>query len=279
MKKITIILVLLMLTMYMAACAPATSTTETPSGTGTAVTTETPSSLETATAGPAASIGNVDDLIALVNQYVASGDITGQAENGLLAKLETINQKLMNGQVDPAANEMGAFVNQVQAQFGKQISEVAATALVAKAQEMAAAFGIVIPVTGGDATVVPATALPSDPMTGNLSKPIPMGTQVDHQTQWDAIAAQVTQTVGFSTFNYDLYQLPANTSWDDTLAYYKTEAAAAGWGDAPSSTNEMAGEHYAVWSVTGSDGTTNYFIVARAEANDTTLTLNIFGSK
>jgi hypothetical protein len=114
---------------------------------------------------------------------------------------------------------------------------------------------------------------------GKMSKPTPMGTLVEHQTQWDAFANQVVDAVGFSDFNYDLYQLPENSSWEDILAYYTTKAAAAGWGDAPSQTSEMAGEHYAVWSVTGTDGTTNYFIVARGEANDTALTLNIFGSK
>jgi hypothetical protein len=170
-------------------------------------------------------------------------------------------------------------VNEVQVQAGKKISETASTALIAKAQEVVAALVAVIPVTGGKSTEAVSTALPSDPMPENLSKPIPMGTQVDHQTQWDAFAAQVVQSVGFTTFNYDLYQLPADSSWDDTLAYYTTEAATAGWGTAPRSTDEMTGGHYAVWSVTGPDGTTNYFVVAQAEANDNTLTLNIIGSK
>lgn len=243
------------------------------------MTTETPSSMETVTAGPSASIENLDDLIAMVNKYVASGDITGQAENGLLAKLETIQQKLLKGQINPAGNEMGAFINEVQAQAGKKISDPAATALIAKAQEVAAELVASVPVTGGKATEAVSTAHPIDPTMGKLPKPTPMGTLVEHQTQWDMIAAQVVESVGFSNFNYDLYQLPANTPWEDLLAYYTTEAAAAGWGDAPSQTNEMAGEHYAVWSVTGSDGTTNYFIVARGEANDSALTLNIFGSK
>ena len=243
------------------------------------MTTETPSSMEAVTAEPSALTGNVDELIAMVNDFVASGEITGQAENGLLAKLETINKKLMNGQIDPAANEMGAFVNEVQAQVGKKISEAAATALIAKAQEVAAELVASVPVTGGEGTVVPSTIHAINPMMGNQSKPTPMGDQVDHQTQWDGIATQVVQSVGFSTFKYDLYQLPANTSWEDTLAYYTTQAATAGWGDAPISTNEMAGEHYAVWSVAGSDGTTNYFIVAQAEANDSEFTLNIFGNK
>jgi FIMAH domain-containing protein len=277
MKKIITILVLWMLTMYMAACAAATpSTTKTPSIIGTAIISETPLSMETVTTGPSVSAGNVDELIAMVNKYVTSGDITGQAENGLLAKLESINQKLMNGHIDPASNEMGAFVNEVHAQVGKKISEAAATALITKAQAVAAEFVASVPVTGGE-TVAHATSRPTDSTLGN--KPTPLGTQVDHQAQWDALTAQVVQAVGLTAFNYDLYQLPANTSWEDTLAYYRTAVAAAGWGDAPSQMNEMSGEHYAVWSVTGSDGTTNYFIVARAEANDNTFTLNIFGSK
>jgi hypothetical protein len=90
----------------------------------------------------------VDQLIAMVNDYVTKGEITGNAENGLLAKLDTIKQKVMDGQNTPAANEMGAFVNQVQAQQGKKISDAAATALIAKADEITAGLLAVVPVTG-----------------------------------------------------------------------------------------------------------------------------------
>jgi len=274
MKKITNIFAMLMLTVVMAACGSVTiSTTETPLGARTAVTSET------GTTGHSVSTGNVDELIAMVNGFVTSGEITGQAENGLLAKLETIKQKVLNGQMDPAANEMGAFVNQVQAQTGNKISDAAATALIARAQEVAVALMAGVPVTGGEETVVPATSQPTEPAMGNLSRPTPMGNPLKHQMQWDAIALQVTQSVGISTFNYDVFQLPANTAWEDTLAYYKTRAAADSWGDAPSQTNEMAGGHYAVWSVTGSDGTMNYFIVAQVDNPDGPYTLNIFGNK
>jgi len=280
MKKITTILALLMLTIYMSACAPANSVTAEPSdGTGTAMTSETPSSMETVSAGPVGTTGNIDELIAMVNDFVTSGEITGQAENGLLAKLETIRQKLMDGQIAPSVNEMGAFVNEVQAQTGKKISEAAATALIAKAQAVAAELMAGVPVTGGEGTAVPVTSQPTDSTLGNTSKPAPMGDLLEHQLQWDVIAQQVVQSVGFSTFDYDLYQLPANTAWEDTLSYYKTEAAAAGWGDAPSQTNEMAGGHYAVWSVTNTAGTTNYFVVAQVDTSDGTFTLNILGSK
>jgi hypothetical protein len=67
--------------------------------------------------------------------------------------------------------------------------------------------------------------------------------------------------------------------WENTLTYYETQAAVAGWGDAPSQTNEFAGGNYAVWSVTGSNGSTNYFIVAQMDTSDGVYTINIFGNK
>lgn len=267
-KKITTLLTMLMLTIVMAACGSVTTST---------AGTETPSSMATSTAGPITSTDTVDELIVMVNNFVASGEITGNAENGLLAKLETIQQKVLNGQLGPAANEMGAFINQVEAQASKKISAAAATALIAKAQVVTAAFLAGIPVTGGEGTAVAATATAS--VLGDMSKPTPLGEKLVHQAQWDALALQVVESVGFSTFEYDLYQLPVNTTWEDTLAYYTTEAAIAGWGDAPNQTNEMAFGHFAVWSVTGSDSTTKYFIVAQVDTPDGSYTLNIFGTK
>jgi hypothetical protein len=288
MQKITTTLAMFMLIIIIAACAPASQGTKMPDATGTL---ETPSGMETVTVDLTASMKKMDELIAMVKDYVTSGEITGQAENGLLMKLETIKQKLLNGKINPAANEMGAFINQVQAQSGKKITEPAATALIAKAQEVAAELMAGIPVTGGEKTEVPAptlkptdvgipsvTPMPTDATTG-LTKPTPMGDLLGHQAQWDALALQVAQTVGFSTFDYDLFQLPANTSWEDTLAYYETEAAAAGWGDAPSQTNEMSIGHLAVWSATGADGKTKYFVVAQVDAPNGTYNLNLFGSK
>lgn len=273
MKKFTPILALLALTLILAACGPAVvSGTDAPTELGT---------LETSTAGPSVSAGTVDELIAMVNGFVTNGEITGQAENGLLAKLDTINKKVTKGQIDPAVNELGAFINQVQAQSGKKITTEASDALIAKAQVVAAELMAGIPVTGAESTVVPATAVATDAAMEEMSKPSPMGDNLRHQAKWDAIALQVVQSVGFSTFAYDLYQLPANTAWDDTLAHYNTKAAVAGWGDASSQTNEFAGGHYAVWSIMddGTNGLTNYFVVAQVDTADGIYTLNIIGSK
>jgi len=276
-----IIPLLAMLVLIMAACAPkSTSGTDTPAASGTletSTTAEIPAG--TATAELSTSTGSIDELIAMVNGYVTSGEITGQAEKSLLAKLDTIKQKVTDSQLDPATNEMTAFINEVQAQAGKKITASASTALIAKAQVVAAELMAVVPVTGSNGTADPATTQPTDAAMGKMSKPAPMGALLKHQKQWDAIALQVVQAVGFSTFTYDLYQLPANTTWDSTLAYYKTVATAAGWGDAPSQTNEIAGGHYAVWTATGSNGPTNYFIVAQMDTSDGAFTLNISGSK
>lgn len=275
MKKFTPIIALLVFTLILAACGPAAaSDTDSASATDAA---EGPD--VAATAGSSASTAGLDELIAMVNGFVSSGEITGQAENGLLAKLDTIKKKVTKGQIDPAVNEMGAFINQVQAQSGKKITTEASDALIAKAEAVATQLMAGIQVTGAEATVVPATAVPTDAAMEDMSKPAPMGDNLKHEAKWDALALQVVQSVGFSTFVYDLYQLPANTTWDDTLAYYKTQAATAGWGNAPSQTNEIAGGHYAVWSMDGSNGLTNYFIVAQIDSADGTYTLNIFGSK
>jgi len=276
-KKITTILAMLMLTIFIAACGPATKP-------ATTMTADPSTSAE-----PSASTESVDELIAMVNDFVTSGEITGQAENGLLAKLDSIRQKVMDGQMDAASNEMGAFVNEVQAQLGKKITETAANALIARAQAVAAEFLAGIPVTGGETataattdTVQPTTdAATTVQPTGNPTMEIvltPMGDQLEHQAQWDAIALQVAEQVGFSTFDYDIFQLPANTTWEDTLAYYEVQAAAAGWGDAPTETNEMDFGHYAVWSMTGADGTTHYFVVAQVDTPAGIYTLNITGT-
>lgn len=130
-----------------------------------------------------------------------------------------------------------------------------------------------IPVTGETATTTPeANASPS---TG-MQTPAPMGQKLQSQAQWDIVALQMAQAAGFSTFESELYQLPNNTTWESTLAYYQAQAAAAGWGDAPIQTNAIAGGNSAVWSVT-TDGTTHYFVVAQLDSAEGSFTINVSG--
>jgi hypothetical protein len=228
------------------------------------------------------STGNIDDLIALVNQYVASGEIKGNAEKGLLAKLDSIKQKIMNGQGNAAVNELGAFINQVQAQQGKKISDEAANALIALVQQTTAKILSGISVTSATATASTAqpttsTTQPSTSTTpGTLTAPTPMGEKVEHQAQWDSIANSVAELVGFTSLTYDLYKLPANTTWQDTLAYYDAQAAAAGWGATHNQTGEIPRGNYAVWKI-DNGGTTSYFVVVQVDNPQGSFTLNIFG--
>jgi hypothetical protein len=228
------------------------------------------------------SSGNIDDLIALVNQYVDSGDIKGNAEKGLLAKLDSIKQKIINGQGNAATNELGAFINQVQAQQGKKISDKAAVALIALVQQTTAEILAGLSVTQATATASSAqpTKSTTQPTTsdtpGTVTTPTPLGDMVQHQAQWDSIASSVAGLVGFTNFTYDLFVLPANTAWQDTLAYYDAQAAAAGWGATHNQTGVIPNGYFSVWT-TVNGGKTSYFVVVQVDNPEGSFTLNMFG--
>ena len=57
------------------------------------------------------------------------------------ALLTTVLQKIASGKVTAACNSINAFVNQVQAQSGKQLTAVQAAALIASARRISAALG------------------------------------------------------------------------------------------------------------------------------------------
>jgi len=113
-------------------------------------------------------------LIALVNKYVANGDITGNAENGLLAKLDGIQDKVTRGDTTPAANQLEAFINEVEAQRGKKITVAAANDLIAKAQAIIAMLrrpAALIPAS--TSTSVPASTSTPVPTLTSTPKPTP----------------------------------------------------------------------------------------------------------
>lgn len=113
-------------------------------------------------------------LIALVNRYVASGDITGNAENGLLAKLDGIQDKVTRGDITPAINQLEAFINEVEAQRGKKIAESATNDLIAKAQAIIAMLrnsAALVPVA--TSTSVPASTATLAPTLTSTPKPTP----------------------------------------------------------------------------------------------------------
>jgi hypothetical protein len=130
-----------------------------------------------------------------------------------------------------------------------------------------------IPVTGETATATPEVN--ASPSTA-VQTPAPMGQKLETEAQWEVVALELAQAAGFTTVESEIYQLPDNTTWESTLAYYQAQAAAAGWGDAPAQTNEIAGGHSAVWNVT-IDGTTHYFVVAQLDSTEGSFTVNLSG--
>jgi hypothetical protein len=77
----------------------------------------------------------VDSLVTSVNRFASEGKIT---DNGvlksLLQKLQGVKDSLIKGQTTAAINRLAAFINEVQAQSGKHITEDAANLLIADAQ-------------------------------------------------------------------------------------------------------------------------------------------------
>lgn len=262
-KKICTTLAMLALISFLAACGPTQFTTTPVVDINTAVVT--------------ASISNasISTLIAMVNQYVASGDITGNAENGLLAKIKAIQSKITAGQIDAAVNELNAFINEVQAQQGKKISAASANALIAKVQEVIAGMVSSLPATIAAITPQPST---SSTLVG-LTAPIPMGTKLEHQSQWDNTVSQIAGTIGFTNFTYDAYKLPAQTAWKDSLVYYDAQAALSGWGATHTQTNAIAGGSYAVWTVTTGEATSYFVVIQMDNTQEGSFSLNIIGEK
>ena len=262
-KKFCTTLAMLALISFLAACGP-TQFTATPVV-----------DINSVVATASISNASISALIALVKQYVASGDITGNAENGLLAKLNAIQPKITAGQIDAAVNELNAFINEVQAQQGMNISAAAANELIAKVQEV-----IVGMVSSLPATIAAITPQPTASSTlVGLTAPIRVGTRLEHQSQWDNMVSQMAGTIGFTNFTYDAYKLPAQTALKDTLVYYDAQAALSGWGATHTQTNEVPGGSYAVWTVATGE-VTNYFVVVQMDnAQEGSITLNIIGKK
>jgi len=262
-KKMGIILTMCMIVGILAACGstPLAITPDSTTNTAVAASISTP---------------NIDALVAMVNQFVTSGDITGNVENGLLAKLATIKQKVTDGQVDAAVNELGAFINQVQAQQGKKISDTAVNALMNKVQETIAAMQPGVSATSTTATTTTQPPAPST-LIGPIVAPKPMGDLLPHEPELDKTANEVAVLVGFTDFTYEIYKLPANTAWLDTLKYYDTQAAISGWGASHTQTSELAGGHYAAWTVVNGETTSYYALVQMDNAQQGSFTFNITG--
>jgi YD repeat-containing protein len=103
--------------------------TLTPTETPTSTPTDTPTPTATFTAGEA-----VQDLQYELDSYVDSGGVDANLQNSLASKLEAAQAGMDDARLTSAVNQLEAFINAIEAQRGKKISEEAAEALIAAAQ-------------------------------------------------------------------------------------------------------------------------------------------------
>ena len=114
---------------------PTSTNTSTPTNTFTPTNTSTPTDTPTPTFTPTPTVDQ--SLAALqqrVQEYIDSGDVDAKIGKSLQSKLENAAKSLEKGNLEAASNQLDAFANEVEAQYGKKISEAAADELIARAQ-------------------------------------------------------------------------------------------------------------------------------------------------
>lgn len=140
-------------------------------------------------------------------------------------------------------------------------------------------MALVVACGGSPATSAPAVAgkAAAKPAAQPGSKPAPAEKKAD----WDKIAADVSKAVGFTKYEYDAWELPAETKWADTLAYYDGVAASNGWGATHGQVADIDGGHYGVWKVADASGATAFLVIFQINSADgkvPTYTLAIIGN-
>jgi hypothetical protein len=100
----------------------------------------------------------------------------------------------------------------------------------------------------GDGSIDEKISLTDDEMQGGAPQvsDIPGGKQVANTPEMDKLAAQIAKWMGFKKSTYEAWQLPAKSTWDDTLAYYDDQMAQADW-DGEGITEEYNGMNLGIW--------------------------------
>jgi hypothetical protein len=99
----------------------------------TAITARTPTVTRTPKATPAV-LGLFDDLEDDLEDYIEDGDIARQIGKSLMAKLTAARKAYQRGRNNAAANQLEAFVHEIEAQRGKKVSPRAARDLIRQAE-------------------------------------------------------------------------------------------------------------------------------------------------
>jgi len=78
----------------------------------------------------------IDTLIMLVEDFIDEGEIEAKMQNSLLKKLYVAKRKMDIGKTKTSKNILKSFINHLEAQSGKHVSEEAANTLIAEAKKL-----------------------------------------------------------------------------------------------------------------------------------------------
>jgi len=84
---------------------------------------------------------------------------------------------------------------------------------------------------GGTSAPAATNAAPAASSKGAVPKPAPKPNSkpAEKNATWDKIAGDAAKALDFANYVYEAWELPANSTWDETFKYYSDQMAAAGW--------------------------------------------------
>ena len=78
--------------------------------------------------------GGIEVIKAVILEYISQDEIDLRAKNSMFSKLDAALKSLEKGKDHTAVNQLGAFINYLEAQSGKKVSESAAEDLIAQTE-------------------------------------------------------------------------------------------------------------------------------------------------
>jgi len=156
--------------------------------------------------------GAIDDLVDIIDGM----GLHQGTENSLMAKLEGAKDALERGQPNVAINKLGSFINEVEAQRGKKLTDEQADLLIEYANR-------IISVLSGSPAPAVAIVIPSEPLLSqNYPNPFNPDTWIPYQLPKDAdVTIRIYNVSGQLVRTLELGHKPAG--------FYLNRSKAAYW--------------------------------------------------
>ncbi len=191
-----------------------------------------------------------EELIALVE----STDLPQGIKNSLIAKLEGAEEAIQRGQQNVAINKLNSFINEVEAQRGKKLTDQQADELVGYAEDIISSIS-----ANGSVPVCPASARIA-PLGFQLAQNYPNSfnpdTWIPYQLAEDVdVTIKIYDTAGRLVRTLDLGHKPAG--------FYSTKEKAAYWNGRNEAGEQAASGIYFYTIQAGDFTATRKLVIAR----------------